>query len=65
MIIGYVLQFFMLIIIIIIFIPIRPLEIKKMTSEAAKIGKYILQLPQSTSNVKVSLLAGTNRIHLL
>ena len=43
-------------------IPIRPLEIKKMTSEAAKIGKYILQLPQSTSNVTVSLLAGIEQI---
>ena len=39
-------------------IPIRPLELKKMNSEAAQVGKFILQLPKSTSNVTASLISG-------
>ena len=39
-------------------IPIRPLELKKMNSEAASVGKFVLQLPKSTSNVTASLLSG-------
>ena len=39
-------------------LPIRKQELRKLDSEAASIGKFILQLPANTTNVTVPLIAG-------
>ena len=43
-------------------IPIRGQELRKINSEATQIGKFILQLPRSTTNITPTLIAGIEQI---
>lgn len=45
-------------------VPLRQQELRKLNSDAASIGKFILQLPKTTSNITATLIAG-ERIYTL
>ena len=43
-------------------LPIRKQELRKLDSEAAAIGKFILQLPKNSTNVTTQLIAGLETV---
>ena len=43
-------------------LPIRKQELRKLNSEAASLGKFILQLPKNTTNVTAQLVAGIETV---
>ena len=43
-------------------LPIRKQELRKLDSEAAAIGKFILQLPKNSTNVTTQLIAGIETV---
>ena len=43
-------------------LPIRKQELRKLDSEAAAIGKFILQLPKNSTNVTAQLVAGIETV---